>query len=97
MSDTEALTERILGAALATTDMFAIHLGDRLGYYCALRGQPASAVELAGRTTGRSDLSRDAMKPPAARDALEFAISKILEPMLRARHEIPHGLGHEDL
>jgi hypothetical protein len=32
VSDAEAFAERTLGATLATTDMFTIHLGDRLGY-----------------------------------------------------------------
>jgi hypothetical protein len=37
MSDVNAFAERILSSSIATMDMFSIHLGDRLGFYRAMR------------------------------------------------------------
>ena len=37
----DALVERLFGAVLATMDLHAVHLGDRLGYYRALASGPA--------------------------------------------------------
>ena len=34
----DALVERLFGAVLATMDLHAVYLGDRLGYYRALAG-----------------------------------------------------------
>ena len=46
----EALAERIFEASIATMEIAAIHLGDRLGLYRALRdGGPATSAELAAR------------------------------------------------
>src|SRR5699024_5394658 len=47
----EAFADRMLSAALATTDFLAAYLGDRLGWYrdLALHGA-ATAAELAERT-----------------------------------------------
>ncbi|GAA4686406.1 class I SAM-dependent methyltransferase [Pseudonocardia yuanmonensis] len=46
-----SLTERLFGAVLATMDVHAVYLGDRLGYYRALaEGAALTPSELAGRT-----------------------------------------------
>ena len=34
----DALVERLFGATIAAMDLFAVYLGDRLGYYRALAG-----------------------------------------------------------
>ncbi|MCE0767101.1 class I SAM-dependent methyltransferase [Pseudonocardia kujensis] len=48
---TESLTDRLFGAVLATMDLHAVSVGDRLGYYRALAdGAPLTPAELAGRT-----------------------------------------------
>jgi SAM-dependent methyltransferase len=50
---TESLTERLFGAVLATMDLHAVYLGDRLGYYRALAegtdGTALTPTELAER------------------------------------------------
>lgn len=48
---TEALVERLFGAAIATLELASIHLGHRLGFYRMLaESGPATPVELAART-----------------------------------------------
>ncbi len=44
------LTGRIVGSALGMIDILAVALGDRLGWYRALAGDPATAAQLAERT-----------------------------------------------
>ncbi len=47
----DALVERLFGSAVAAMDIFAVYLGDRLGYYRALaEGGPATSGDLAART-----------------------------------------------
>ena len=47
----EALAERLFGATVAAMDVFAVYLGDRLGYYRALAGgQPMTSRDLADAT-----------------------------------------------
>ena len=47
----DAFADRMLGAALATTDFLAAYLGDRLGWYRDLAAHgPSTAAELAART-----------------------------------------------
>jgi len=47
----DALVERLFEATLGAMDLFAVYLGDRLGYYRSLAGDgPATSTELAVRT-----------------------------------------------
>jgi len=46
----DAVVERLFGAVLATMDLHAVYLGDRLGYYRALAMGPLTSTELAART-----------------------------------------------
>lgn len=47
----DALAERLFGSILATMDLFAVYLGDRLGYYRTLaEAGPLTSGELATRT-----------------------------------------------
>ena len=51
LSSPEALAARLFEATVAAMDVFAIYLGDRLGYYRALAGgEPLSSVDLAERS-----------------------------------------------
>ncbi|HSH33157.1 MAG TPA: SAM-dependent methyltransferase, partial [Actinomycetota bacterium] len=46
----DALAGRIFGAVLETFDVYAVYIGDRLGYYRALAADgPATSAELAAR------------------------------------------------
>jgi 2-polyprenyl-3-methyl-5-hydroxy-6-metoxy-1,4-benzoquinol methylase len=50
-SQTDALVERLFGAAIDTLEMASIHIGGRLGFYRALAdGGDATPAELAART-----------------------------------------------
>jgi SAM-dependent methyltransferase len=50
-TQTEALLERLFGAAIETLELASVHLGDRLGFYRALAdGGDATPAELAART-----------------------------------------------
>ena len=58
---TEAFVERLFGAVLATMDLHAVYLGDRLGYYRALDRR---AADLGG--AGRPHRHRRALRPGVA-------------------------------
>ena len=48
---TDALVERLFNAAIETVDLAAVYIGDRAGFYTALKeGGPATAAQLAERT-----------------------------------------------
>ena len=62
----EALGQRLFGATVAALDLFAVHLGDRLGYYRALaEGGPATATELAERTGTAERYAREWLEQQA--------------------------------
>jgi SAM-dependent methyltransferase len=46
----DAFSERIFGTVVNAWDLLSISMGTKLGYYEALREQPATSVELADRT-----------------------------------------------
>ncbi len=46
----EALVNSLFSASIATMELFAVYLGDRLGYYDALVAAPATSTDLATRT-----------------------------------------------
>ncbi len=62
----DALVERLFGATLAAMDLFAVYLGDRLGYYRALAGGgPATSGELAQRTSTAERYAREWLEQQA--------------------------------
>jgi 2-polyprenyl-3-methyl-5-hydroxy-6-metoxy-1,4-benzoquinol methylase len=76
MTDTEqardAFVERLFNSALATMDVFTVHIGDRLGLYRALaRHGPLTAGELAGRTEINARYAREWLEQQAATGILE--------------------------
>jgi SAM-dependent methyltransferase len=68
---TDALVERLFGAVLATMDLHAVYLGDRLGYYRALTGGPLTSAELAGRTGTAERYAREWLEQQAVTGLLE--------------------------
>jgi SAM-dependent methyltransferase len=63
---TDALVERLFGAVLATLDLQAVYLGDRLGYYRALAGAGGlTAAELAARTATAERYTREWLEQQA--------------------------------
>jgi SAM-dependent methyltransferase len=63
--DTDAFVERLFGAVLATMDLHAVYLGDRLGYYRALAQDPLTSAELAARTGTAERYAREWLEQQA--------------------------------
>ncbi len=57
--DADNLTGRLTGSALGMIDLLSIALGDRLGWYRALVGNPATAAQLADRTGSDARYARE--------------------------------------
>jgi hypothetical protein len=71
----DALVERIFTSALAAFDIFAISLGDRLGYYRALAEQgPLTAAELAEATGTNPRYTREWLEQQATSEIIEVAL-----------------------
>ena len=62
---TEAFVERLFGAVLATMDLQAVYLGDRLGYYRALAAGALTSAELAARTGTAERYAREWLEQQA--------------------------------
>jgi 2-polyprenyl-3-methyl-5-hydroxy-6-metoxy-1,4-benzoquinol methylase len=67
----DALVERIFGATIAAMDLFAIYLGDRLGYYQALAAGPLTSNELASRTGTNERYAREWLEQQAVTGILD--------------------------
>ncbi len=68
----DALAERLFGAVLQTMDLFAVYLGDRLGYYQALAEHGAlTCAELATRTGTDERYTREWLEQQAVTGILE--------------------------
>jgi len=71
----DALLERIFGSVLAAFDIFAISLGDRLGYYRALADNgPQTAAGLASITGSNERYTREWLEQQAVTGILEVAL-----------------------
>jgi SAM-dependent methyltransferase len=80
------LVERLFGAVLATMDLHAVHLGDRLGYYRALADGPLTSAELAARTGTAERYAREWLEQQAVTGIL------VTDPTLdaaRRRYTLP--------
>ena len=74
-AEVEALAERLLGAALGCADLFAVHLGDRLGWYRSLREHgPSTAAELAERTGTDARYAREWLEQQAVTGLLQVDV-----------------------
>ncbi|CAN5693031.1 class I SAM-dependent methyltransferase [soil metagenome] len=72
----DALLERIFSSVLAAFDIFAISLGDRLGYYRALaENGPQSAGELAAITGSNERYTREWLEQQAVTGILDVALA----------------------
>ena len=89
-----ALSERMAVAALGALESAAIALGDRLGWYTALAEAPATAPELAARTSTDARYAREWLEqqavagyltvedPTAAPDARRYVLPREFVPVL---------------
>ena len=65
--DVERFAERVMAAALGTFEMYALYLGDSLGWYRALAEHgPLTSAELAGRTGSAERYAREWLEQQAA-------------------------------
>jgi hypothetical protein len=67
----ERLVERLFGAMLATMDVHAAYLGDRLGYYRVLADQPVTSSELAARSGTAERYAREWLEQQAVTGILD--------------------------
>src|ERR1700750_2962789 len=67
----DAFVERLFGAVLATMDLHAVYLGDRLGYYRALANGALNSAELAARTATAERYAREWLEQQAITGILE--------------------------
>ena len=71
-SEVDALSQRLLDAALGCADTLAIYLGDRLGWYRSLRDHgPSTATELASRTGTHPRYAQEWLEQQAVTGLLE--------------------------
>lgn len=71
----DAFAERLLNATIEAFDVFAVHLGNKLGYYAALRAKPATASELAARTSTHERYAREWLEQQAVTGVLDADVS----------------------
>ncbi len=70
----DALTERLFTSAVASFDLAAVYLGDRLGWYRSLAADgPATPDELASRTGPDARYAREWLEQQAVAGILTFA------------------------
>lgn len=88
----DALIERMLQASQGVFDLFAIYIGDRLGYYRALNGSGAlTAPELASNTGTHTRYTQEWLEQQAASGIL--AVDDPRTGPLERRFSLPAGHG----
>src|SRR5213592_4028220 len=86
----DAFVERLFSSALATMDVFTVHLGDRLGLYRALAEDgPMTAGELAARAGINGRYAREWLEQQAATGILEVDDASLAED--ERRFALPPG------
>ena len=86
----DALVERLFNATLGAMDLFAVYLGDRLGYYRSLsEGGPATSTELARRTGTAERYAREWLEQQAVTGIL--TVDDVDAPMEKRRFSLPAG------
>lgn len=68
---TEQFADRVFDSALGAIDIFAIHLGDRLGYYRVLAGRDVTSEQLAAATGTDERYAREWLEQQSASGILE--------------------------
>jgi 2-polyprenyl-3-methyl-5-hydroxy-6-metoxy-1,4-benzoquinol methylase len=86
----DALAERLFNATIAAMDLFAVYLGDRLGYYRSLaEGGPATSGDLAQRTGTAERYAREWLEQQAVTGIL--AVENADVPGTERRYRLPDG------
>jgi 2-polyprenyl-3-methyl-5-hydroxy-6-metoxy-1,4-benzoquinol methylase len=85
---TEALADRLFRDALGALELFTVYLGERLGFYRALReGGPATSAEVAARTGTAERYVREWLEHHAASGLLE--VDDAAARPLQRRYRLP--------
>ncbi len=85
----EKLVESLFGASIATMELFAVYLGDRLGYYRALaESGKATSTELAQRTNTNERYTREWLEQQAMAGVLDVEDTGIASTR---RYRLPPG------
>jgi predicted O-methyltransferase YrrM len=66
VTGTEDFADRLFRSALGTIEVLSIYLGDRLGWYRALAGGPATVAELTARAGGHPRYAREWLEQQAS-------------------------------
>ncbi|MDQ3693449.1 MAG: class I SAM-dependent methyltransferase [Chloroflexota bacterium] len=86
----DALVERLFSALVGAMDLFAVYLGDRLGYYRALAdGGSATSTELARRTGTAERYAREWLEQQAVTGIL--LVDNPEAAPLERRYQLPDG------
>ncbi len=86
----DALVERLFSATIAAMDIFAVYIGDRLGYYRSLAEDgPATSAELARRTGTAERYAREWLEQQAVTAIL--AVDDAGEDTAARRYRLPAG------
>ncbi|HEY5858934.1 MAG TPA: SAM-dependent methyltransferase, partial [Actinomycetota bacterium] len=83
----DALAGRIFGAVLETFDIYAVYIGDRLGYYRALATDPLTSTELATRTGTAERYAREWLEQQAVTGIL-VTDDRVVDALAR-RYALP--------
>lgn len=65
LASPEALANRLISSMVGAFDLFAIYLGDQLGYYSALATEPLTSTQLAERTGTAERYAREWLEQQA--------------------------------
>ena len=82
-----ALGDRLVTAVIGAYEAAAVDLGDRLGWYRALAGSPATAAELAERTDTHPRYAREWLEQQAVAGYL--AVDDVATPADERRYTLP--------
>jgi len=85
----DALVESLFGASIATMELFAVYIGDRLGYYRSLaESGPATSTDLANRTATNERYAREWLEQQATAGVLDVEDTGIASTR---RFTLPEG------
>jgi 2-polyprenyl-3-methyl-5-hydroxy-6-metoxy-1,4-benzoquinol methylase len=87
----EELASRLSSALVGAFDLFAIYIGDQLGYYRALGEGAATAAQLAGRTGTAERYAREWLEQQAVSGIL--AVDDPTRPAWDRVYRLPEGYG----
>jgi 2-polyprenyl-3-methyl-5-hydroxy-6-metoxy-1,4-benzoquinol methylase len=98
--NTDALSQRLFQNVTSALEMYAVYLGERLGYYRALAAGPMTSAELAARTATAERYTREWLEHHATAGLLEvdgdgkFSLPAEHIPVLADRDSVLYDTQH---